>query len=405
MLSLSGLRGQGPLLAFGFLMCFCSNVGQTFFISLFGGELRSAFSLSDGGFGAIYSLGTLASAAVLVWLGRLIDRSPLPVFAALVLAALAGVCLLMGWAWNVGALLAAVFGLRLFGQGLASHTAITAMARYFEAGRGRAISLASLGHTAGEAAFPALVVAALAIAGWRGIWTGAGLALLALMPLVFLLLRGHSARDASLKTSRQASGAARNDRALGEALRDTGLWLRLPALLAPSFIFTGLIFHQVRLAADKGWPLSLMAGSFTLFAVTAVAALLVAGPLVDRHSARRLVPLFLAPLALACAVLAASDSPLAAPLFLGLMGVNTGVTSVLLGALWAELYGLTHLGAIRAFGQSAMVFSSGLAPALMGWLIDWHVTVEAIALACALYCLAASALAALAAGRPRGALG
>ena len=89
MLSLSGLRGQGPLLAFGFLMCFSSNVGQTFFISLFGGELRSAFSLSDGGFGAIYSLGTLASAAVLVWLGRLIDRSPLPVFAALVLAALA----------------------------------------------------------------------------------------------------------------------------------------------------------------------------------------------------------------------------------------------------------------------------------------------------------------------------
>jgi len=81
MLSLSFLRANARLLAFGVLMTFCSSLGQTFFISLFSGEIRTAFALSDGDFGSLYAVATLGSAAVLLWAGRLIDRLPLPVFA------------------------------------------------------------------------------------------------------------------------------------------------------------------------------------------------------------------------------------------------------------------------------------------------------------------------------------
>ena len=41
------------------------------------------------------------------------------------------------------------------------------------------------------------------------------------------------------------------DSTLGSVLRDPGFWLRLPALIAPSFIFTGLIFHQVHHSASR----------------------------------------------------------------------------------------------------------------------------------------------------------
>ena len=44
-------------------------------------------------------------------------------------------------------------------------------------------------------------------------------------------------------------------------------------------------------------------------------------------------------------------------------------------------------------GKGTMVFSTGLAPALLGFLIDAGVGIEAIALGCALYCVGASALA------------
>ncbi len=397
MLSLSFLRAHGRLIAFGVFMCFASSPGQTFFISLFGGEVRAAFALSHGEFGSIYSAATLASGAMLIGLGRLVDRMPLAAFSCAALVALAGMCLLMGRLESAVALLAALFGLRLFGQGLASHAAITAMGRYFEAERGRAIGIASLGHTAGEALFPALVVGALAIVGWRTIWTGAGLVLLVATPLILVLLRGQRARDHALDARRVATAEGSRDWTLREALRDPGLWLRLPAVLAPAFAFTGIIFHQVHLAASKGWPLSLMAGSFTVYAVAAVASLIVSGRLVDKVSARRLVPVYLTPLVLACLVLGVSDAPAAAPLAFALFGISTGLSAVIMGAVWAELYGVTHLGAIRAFSQSAMVFASGLAPVTMGLLIDRGYSMEAIALAVAVSCLAASTLAALAA--------
>ena len=185
MLSLSFLRTHARLLGFGVLMTFCSSVGQTFFISLFSGEIRAAFALSDGEFGSLYSLGTLASATLLLGAGRLIDRVPLQLFAAAVLVLLATVCLLMGLAGNALVLVVALFGLRFFGQGLASHSAIVAMGRYFEATRGRAVSIATLGHTLGEAVLPSIAVAALALAGWRQVWSGAAVILIALVVNLF----------------------------------------------------------------------------------------------------------------------------------------------------------------------------------------------------------------------------
>ena len=51
MFSLSFLRANANLIGFGFALCFISSVGQTYFISLFGGEIRAEFGLSHGGFG------------------------------------------------------------------------------------------------------------------------------------------------------------------------------------------------------------------------------------------------------------------------------------------------------------------------------------------------------------------
>ncbi len=397
MLPLSFLRANGRLIGFGVFMYFCSSAGQTFYVSLFGGELRIAFDLSHGAFGTIYAVATLASAATLVWAGRLIDRFPLAVFSAAVMVGLAAVSLLMAVSWSVAALAVALFGLRLFGQGLAGHTAGTAMGRYFEAERGRAISIAVMGLPAAKFVLPTLVVAGLSLAGWRSVWVVTAIALLAATPLALMLLKDQGARDAALR-ARRGSTAGRNhgDSALGAVLRDPGLWLRLPALVATPAIFTGLIFHQVHLAEAKGWPLSLMAGSFTVFAAASIAATLSAGPLVDRVSAARLVPLFLVPLLLSCLALAIGNGPAAAPLFLGLMGLGTGASFVLGGALWPELYGTAHLGAIRAFTQAVMVFATGFAPAVAGLAIDSGLSVDSIAAVCAAYCVVASALAATA---------
>ena len=79
-----------PELSFGILLIFCSSIGQTFFISLFSGEIRNAFNLSHGVFGILYSSATLTSAIVFLWLGKLTDQFNLTVLGLITLSILSG---------------------------------------------------------------------------------------------------------------------------------------------------------------------------------------------------------------------------------------------------------------------------------------------------------------------------
>ena len=78
----------------------------------------------------------------------------------------------------------------------------------------------------------------------------------------------------------------------------------------------------------------------------------------------------LVPLSLATFLLTVFDSPWVLPVFMVLVGFVVGGISTVSGALWAELYGTRHLGAIRAPVTAAMVFSTALAPGLIGVLLD-----------------------------------
>jgi MFS family permease len=78
------LASHRRLLAFGFLLAFASSFGQTFFIALFGAELRAELELSHGELGAVYSAATLASGLLLMWAGSALDRFDLRAVTAVV---------------------------------------------------------------------------------------------------------------------------------------------------------------------------------------------------------------------------------------------------------------------------------------------------------------------------------
>lgn len=396
MFSLSFLRANANLIGFGFALCFISSVGQTYFISLFGGEIRAEFGLSHGGFGTVYMAGTLASAATIIWLGRVVDHWTVARTTWMALLTLAAVAGFMGLTWGPLSCAIAIYGLRLMGQGMSIHIGVTAIARYFVAERGRALGVVKLGQALGAALSPPYVVALLTFLSWREAWwVTAGLVLLVLL-LAIRLLRGEdlNARAEALAQSR--GGQLADGYRVGQMMRDPGLWLRMPVLLAPAFVSTGFVFHQVHVAAQKGWSIELMAAAFSAYAAASVAGLLTGGPLVDRFSARRMVPFYLGPLALCCVALAVGQSAWWPPIYLGLMGFGTGVSAVVMSALWPELYGLRHVGAVRAFATSTMVFSSGLAPMVMGLAFDADIGVEAVAMASVGYCALASLFASLA---------
>jgi len=372
-------------LAGGILLTFVSSVGQTFFISLFAGQIRSEYGLSHGDFGFIYMLATLASASTLIWLGKWADRLTVVSLSACCIIALTLASGLMAVANSIASLVMSLYFLRLFGQGMLSHTALVAMGRWFHVERGRAVSIATTGHQLGEGLLPIAVVGLLAVMSWRSVWLFAAITLVVVtLPLCYRLL----------SIPREPSSSDRDNFERGhqwtraEALRDLPFWVVCTGVLAPAFIGTSVFFHQVHLADVKGWSLTLVASAFSVLSVTSVTMGLLTGQLIDRSSARSILPFFLFPLSLGCLVLAVSGSPSAIFVFMALLGSSYGISGAVFGAIWPETYGTRHLGAIRAVVSAAMVFASALGPGATGWLIDQGIGFELQLLAMSIYCLA-----------------
>ncbi len=391
---LSFIFANPRFLGFGLFLTFSSSFGQTFFISLFSNELRGDFGLSHGEFGGVYSLATLSSGFFLIWVGRAIDRLDLRIFTGIVVLGLAGASFTMGNAGSILMLGLAIFGLRLFGQGLLGHIAMVCMARYFEKARGKAVSLATLGYPLGEAALPFMAIAVLGAYGWRASWEFFAAAILILVfPIAMLLLRSAPHKNITEPESAGSSVArksAAQESSLREVLRDSRFYLILPAILAPSFITTGMFFHQRHLADVKGWSLELLASAFVIFAISQSLTGLSAGQAIDRFGARRLLPVFLLPMGAAMLLLSFSAAPLSAQLYMFATGATAGAGAALFGALWAELYGVRHLGAIRSFVTSLMVFSTALSPPFMGLLFDAGIAFESLTLGYFVYCFLVS---------------
>ena len=379
------LRANARWLCGGVLLTFFSSVGQTFFIASFAGQIRIDFELSHGGFGVVYMLATLASAATLVAIGRVLDQARIVKVAMVLIVLLAGAALLMAWATAVPALLLAIYLLRLFGQGMMTHTAMVAMGRWFVAERGRAVSIATTGYQLGEGILPLLIVGLLVFADWRTAWIVAAIVLVVVaLPLSYWCL--HIPRTPSQKDRDNHERGKQWTRS--EVLRDVPFWAVCTGVLAPAFIGTSVFFHQVHLSELKGWQPTVIASSFAVMSVTSVSVGLVTGHLIDRFSARLMLPLFLFPLSLGCIVLSIAQHPFTMSVFMLLLGSSYGVSNSVFGAIWPEIYGTRHLGAVRSMVSAAMVFASALGPGLTGWLIDKQVDFEFQLLVMSAYCFA-----------------
>ena len=380
-------------LGFGFFLAFLSSAGQTYFIGVFGPGIQADFGLDAGSWGQIYMLGTLASALVINWSGTLIDRLDLRLFTGLVLAGLAVACLVMGSVTSPMLLVVAIFMLRQFGQGLASHAGITSMARYYDHDRGKAIALAAIGYAFGEALLPVAGLYAATLWGWRDTFQVVALVvLLSLLPALWLL-KGQKLRHANHTAAldqRAAEADGRSDYTRGQMLSEARFYYLLPAMIATPMIGTALFFFPDEIARAKGWSSLWVTGNYWLYSIVSVTVTIYSGALIDRFSARRVLPFFLLPLGLSLVIINLSSHQYLVWPFMLLQGMTSGLYFTGLSALWAELYGPRHLGAIKSLTNAIMVFSSALGPAAVGTLLQWQVSFFAITILLAAFCVSAT---------------
>ena len=381
------VKSNFKIIIFGFVFTFFSSIGQSFFIGLFNPSIRAELDITHGEFGAIYGAATLCSSITLIWLGKKIDDLKLVNYSILVTIFLFMAALFFSFVSGIIFLLVGIFFLRLSGQGLMAHTASTAVSRYFERRRGKALSYIWFGMSLGEFLLPILIVYLLSFIYWRDLWLQISIIILLILPLFSFFTVKHiniSSRESENENNKNEFLLVKSW-TRKEVLTDLKFYTMLPALLAPSFIITGIVINQSFIIESKDWGEYAIAKAFMFYSVLTVATLFLSGLLVDKFTSRKLLPILNIPLLLSLITLILLKHSYSAFIFMGLLGVTNGLTNVLLSSLWAEIYGVNYLGSIKALTGSFMVFSTALATAVFGSLIDLGYSIEDIAILCSVY--------------------
>ncbi|MCE2516553.1 MAG: MFS transporter [Alphaproteobacteria bacterium] len=394
-------KSQWRFLLFGFLLAFFSSPGQTFFISLFSGQIRDALDLSHGDFGTIYAIGTLASAATLIPLGRLVDTIKLRVIALAIVLGLALAAVHFSFISSVLTLTLGIYLLRLSGQGMMSHLYATAMTRRYVAERGRALSIAVFGHPVSEFLMPLFAIGLMMLLDWRQVWQATALLVLVVMiPATLILTRRREGQDGggvdAIHSGRDGKQWTRRD-----MLLHWRFWMLSGLVLSPSFTSTGLFFHQIYFVEIKSIALSQWVSGYGFFAVLSIISSFVGGFLVDRFTASRIAPLAVSMLSLAVLMLYFTTPGVMVYLYFTVYGIAQGIAYTAVTPIWAEIYGTKHLGGIKAIAQSMMVFASALSPVTLGLMIDAGFSFGALMLVLGIIPLIAGAMAVVATRAPK----
>jgi len=376
------------VIVFGFIFTFFSSFGQSFFLGIFNTSIRETLSITHGQFGSIYASATLCSSLLLIWVGKKIDDINIFRFAIYVTLLLSFSCFFFSKISSIVFLFIAIFLMRFSGQGMMSHTATTTVSRYFTKSRGRALSICWFGLSSAEFILPVLMVFLLSLTTWQNIWTVIALLILIFLPIASFFL----VRTVKLDTRESTEGEEFKEENIKqwkriEVIKDYKFYIVSMNMLAMPWIATGVFVYQSFITESKNWGPFVIAQSFMSYSVFSVIALLMSGFLIDKFTSRKLLIFMNIPLFLSTFVIIYFDAQFTAFIFLGLIGISNGLANVLGSSTWAEVYGVKHIGSIKALTTALMVFSTAFGTALFGILIDIGFSIEKIAIISALYIL------------------
>ena len=369
------------VIIFGFIFTFFSSFGQSFFLGIFNTSIRNELSITHGQFGTIYASATLLSSFLLIWVGKKIDDINIFKFAFFVTLLLSFSSFFFSKISSVTILFIAIFLMRFSGQGMMSHTATTTISRFFTKSRGKALSTGWFGLSTAEFILPVLIIYLLTIIDWRDIWFYISILILIFLPILsFILIKNlnfDSREELSANETKEKNIKNWNR---SEVLKDYRFYIICMNMLAMPWIATGVFVYQSFILSSKGWGPYIIAQSFMVYSIASVITLFLSGFLIDKFTSRKLLIYMNIPLLLSAAVLFYFKNPISSFFFLGLIGISNGLANVLGSSTWAEIYGVKHIGSIKALTTALMVFATAFGTALFGILIDMGLTIENISI-------------------------
>tara|TARA_Y100000816_G_scaffold228562_1_gene173664 strand:- start:924 stop:2132 length:1209 start_codon:yes stop_codon:yes gene_type:complete len=369
------------VIIFGFIFTFFSSFGQSFFLGIFNSSIRNELSITHGQFGSIYASATLTSSFILIWLGKKIDDISISKFAFLVILLLAFSCFFFSKISTVPILFIAILLMRFSGQGMMSHTATTTISRFFTKSRGKALSTGWFGLSTAEFILPVLMIYLLSIIDWKNIWLIISICILIFLPITSYFLTKDLNFDSREKSDNETSTDTNYKQwKRVEVIKDYRFYILCANMLAMPSIATGTFVYQSFILSSKNWGPYIIAQSFMVYSILSVLTLILSGFLIDKFTSRKILIFMNIPLFFAAVVLFSFNQPFSSFILFGLIGISNGLCNVLGSSTWAEIYGVKHIGSIKALTTALMVFATASGTAIFGVLIDKGYSIEQISL-------------------------
>jgi len=367
-----------PLMAIGLLLL---PMTQEF------GWSRTEFS---GGQTAMMLAGACASPL----LGRMVDRlgvRRMILLGTLVVALVViGMSRLDGQLWQFYAAFALL--------GVTGTTAIgysKVIGSLFTRHRGKALAIFGVESSVAMAFMPPMILWMITSLGWRGMFVGMGLVILATVPISYFFLPEPDAPGAPAESGQPVSSDRLPGLTVPEILRDRSFWLiAIASLLAigPAF---GLMPHFLPYLTERGFNAASLGWVLTAMTIAMAAGTIIGGWATD-HAKRAWIAApfsLLTTLALVCFMLmSASFGGVPLLIFaMSLLGFAGGAQRPMGTYFQIRFFGLKSFGALTGIQSPFLALGMGLAPLAVGWCYDHYGSYQPAFLVMAL-CMAITVL-------------
>jgi MFS transporter, OFA family, oxalate/formate antiporter len=350
--------------------------GQTVGVSVFLDHIIAELNISRPVVSLMYTVGTLGGALSLPFVGRFIDARGPRRAVTLIAALFALACAFMGLVNGLVMLLMGFLVVRGLGQGALSLVSIHVINLWFIRRRGLAVGIAGVGMAVGTAVFPLLIEILIVQLGWRMAYMALGLLVaLTILPLGTLLFRERPERfglvpDGHADPKREAP-PAEVTMTLQEARRTATFWLFSSASFMAAALGTALLFHHYSIMEWRGLDRLTAARAFVPLGFIMAAANLSTGALMDRVSPRYLLS-FMLLMQSAILLMAMYITSSALVLLYGaVLGMSSGMSLAIAGAVYAHYFGRQHIGAIKGTATTIALAGTAFGPFIFAVGLDW----------------------------------
>jgi MFS family permease len=330
---------------------------------------------------------TLALAAVLPFIGSIVDRYGLVTPVMISLLGLSAAYVLLGlFVQSIATFVILAMLQAILGSASSPLAYTRAINTVFNKQRGLALGVALSGAGVAATFGPTLISNAIDAFGWRGAYFAMALFTLVVGAVIVIVL----SRLNGAKTPKNIdTEAASKDFKIAKASRT--YWTIMAAIFCLSLGLGGLMIHFVPILLDLGLPTSAAVKIAGVIGIAVVLGRLLVGFAVDRIFAPWVAIAILFTCICGVLALALLGSTVAVPAAF-VIGFSVGAEVDLIGYLVARYFGIHAYGQIYGRQYSAFLIATGLSPVILGAVRDATGTYTASLFIAAAFMIVSAAL-------------